>query len=144
MENRGYINHGEHFGDVRFEHNGIPPIMPIMGQTGSMCCPRRGCGHAIWSDSVQCPYCHFDMRAYWQKEGCKQDLQRLKGKLNIVEWVSLTCAGLMLIMLYLKSIGFATLALFFIFALCVSIASSLDERVAEVQKKLKEFDYLAY
>ena len=84
------------------------------------------------------------MRAYWQKEGCKQDLQRLKGKLNIVEWVSLTCAGLMLIMLYLKSIGFATLALFFIFALCVSIASSLDERVAEVQKKLKEFDYLAY
>ncbi len=144
MENKGYINYGEHYGDVRFEENGIPLIMPIMGQVGSMCCPRKGCGHAIWSDSLRCPYCHFDIRAYWQKENYRQDLQRLKGRLNIVEWVSLACVGLMLVMLYLKSIGFVTLALFLVFAFCISIANSLDERVAEIQKKLKGFNYLTY
>ena len=119
-------------------------IMPTAGQLGSMRCPRIGCGHTIWTDIKKCPYCYFDVRAYQRKKSYQRDLQILQRKSNIVEWVCLVCALLMLITISLKYSIWLLFGLFIIFALGMSIINMLDEKIMQLRNQLKEFDILTH
>lgn len=88
MGNKGYVNYGEHYGDVFFSKDAIPPIMPSVGQIGSMLCPRHACQHAVWRDMDYCPFCHYNLKQY---RYC-QDLQYKIDRLEVLSWR----AGLMM------------------------------------------------
>lgn len=140
MENNGYINYGEHIGDVSFNET-KPLIMPSAGQVGAMCCPR--CKNTVWADSPRCLFCHFDIQAYRKKKRCEWEIARLSKMENIA-------GGVMTVLFFAMLIGgffnHNTLALV-LFLPCIAsmfFHNAIGDKKSELKKELKEYEYLCY
>lgn len=141
MGNKGYMNYGEHYGDVFFSKDAIPPIMPSVGQIGSMLCPRRACQHAVWNDMDYCPFCYYNLK---QHRYC-QDLQYKIDGLEVLSWR----AGLMMtiaffvsfLCLFLSSKDILhTIAIlsFIISFVSMKIKQNADKKIDEYNEELQQ------
>lgn len=146
MGNKGYINYGEHYGDVFFSKDAIPPIMPSVGQTGSMLCPRRACQHAVWNDMDYCPFCHYNLKQYRQ---CR-DLQYKISELETLSWragliMTITFLVPLFMLLFIPSKPTSFFQMIAILLIAISFIAMLIKKTAEDKhsqytKKLKQIN----
>lgn len=144
MENKGYINNGEHHGDVFFSKDAIPPIMPSVGQIGSMLCPRHACQQAVWNDMDYCPFCHYNLKQY---RYC-QDLQYKIDGLEALSWrvgLIMTIAFFVLFSCYSLSLDLSkdllhTIAIlsFIISFVSMKIKQNTDKKIDEYNEELQQ------
>mgnify|MGYP000427411327 CR=1 FL=1 len=140
LENNGYINYGEHIGNVNFNEN-MPSVLPTPGQLGAMCCPR--CKNTVWADSPKCVFCHFDIQSYRRKKRCKWEIARLTKMENITGGIMAVLFFAMLISVFFKN----NILAFILFLPCVAnmfFYNAIGDKKVELKKELKEYDYLCY
>lgn len=142
LGNKGYVNYGEHYGDVFFSKDAIPPIMPSVGQIGSMLCPRRACQHAVWNDMDYCPFCHYNLKQYRQSRDLQykiSELETLSWRAGLVLTISFFTAPICFFLLNPSQGSLQLIAIlsFIICFIAMQIKKNVDAKAHEYTEELK-------
>lgn len=134
IANHGYINQGNHQGDIRFQMRDVPPPY----HQNAIRCPQ--CDNFTWRDTPDCVYCGCDIRLLLTRQSIRSQIRYSNYRINeLGKWL----IGTSVIILASMFLGYMQVALVGFIAACIQseMSRKIERNKKNLENRLLELSY---